>query len=310
MASKKTKFATGLFVLSGLMIGAVIIIWIGASDIFLKGSLYSIYFDESVQGLQVDSPVKYRGVEIGKVEDIRVAPDNELIEVDVKISLPPVLQSKVYAQLKAAGITGMVFIELDRIQPDSVPEFIQVPFNPDTPFIPSRRSETSRFLQDADTILQNIKAIDFAGLSNQIQNSARAIENLLTDRRLNDILASLESSSRNLDGASAELNEKLSAFETKGVMNDLSVALAEMRGLITSARRQIEGMQLPRQAARAGEVIETLDQSSKSIAVDMRETTENLRVASERLKELAERLKNNPTELIFSSPLPPRKEME
>ena len=310
MASKKTKFVTGLFVLSGLAIGAIIIIWAGASDIFLKGSLYNIYFDESVQGLQVDSSVKYRGVEIGKVENIQVAPDNELIEVEVKISLPPVLQSKAYAQLKAAGITGIVFIELDRIHPNTVPEFIQVPFTSDYPIIPSRRSETSRFLQDADTILQNIKAIDFAGLSKQIQNSARAIENLLTDRRLNSILARLESTSRNLDQASAELKKKIVAFETKGVMDDLSTALAETRDLITSARRQIEGMQLPRHAARAGEVIETLDQSSKAIALDMQETAENLRVASDRLKELSESLKNNPSELIFTRPLPPRKEME
>ena len=47
MASRKTKFTTGLFVLSGLLIAAIIIIWAGASDIFLKGSLYNVYFNES-----------------------------------------------------------------------------------------------------------------------------------------------------------------------------------------------------------------------------------------------------------------------
>ena len=58
----------------------------------MKGSLYSVYFDESVQGLQVDSAIKYRGVEIGKVQSIEVAPDNRLIEVIMKIDMEGDLQ--------------------------------------------------------------------------------------------------------------------------------------------------------------------------------------------------------------------------
>jgi phospholipid/cholesterol/gamma-HCH transport system substrate-binding protein len=90
---------------------------VGASDILLKGSLYSVYFDESVQGLQVDSAIKYRGVEIGKVQSIKVAPDYRLIEVVMKIDLEGDLQNHTIATLKTAGITGIVFIELDQIGP-------------------------------------------------------------------------------------------------------------------------------------------------------------------------------------------------
>ena len=48
---------------------------------FQKGSVYVTYFDESVQGLQVDSIVKFRGVDIGTVRKIGVAPDQRLVEV-------------------------------------------------------------------------------------------------------------------------------------------------------------------------------------------------------------------------------------
>jgi len=328
MASKNTKFITGLFVLSGLLIGAIAIIWLGASDMFLKGALYNVYFDESVQGLQVDSAVKYRGVEIGKVKSINVAPDNTLIEVVMKIDLSSALQKNTYAQLRTAGLTGIVFIELDRISPEIVVNFRDVPFSSDHPVIPSRRSETSRLLADANTIVQNVKAIDFKGVAEQIKHSARSLEVFMTDRRLTGIVANLESASLNLDRSAAGIKEKIDAFETESVKKDIaatldetrglitttrqdiSATLAETRGLILSARQEIEAMQLPRQAAKAGEAIEALDKSSRSIALELQDSAENLRTTSEALKSLAESLKNNPSELIFSRPAPPRKLLE
>ena len=53
----------------------VFILWLGMVQYFQEGRKYVAFFDESVQGLQKDSAVKYRGVDIGRVEDIRVAPD-------------------------------------------------------------------------------------------------------------------------------------------------------------------------------------------------------------------------------------------
>ena len=328
MASKRTKFAIGLFVLSGLMIGAIIVIWAGASDIFLKGSLYNVYFDESVQGLQVDSAVKYRGVEIGKVESIKVAPDDTLIEVIMKIDLSSDLQKNTYAQLRTAGITGIVFIELDRISPDVVLDFREVPFGADYPVIPSRRSEISRILTDANIIIQNIKAVDFKGISEQLKDLTRALEILLTDKRLNRIVANLESASVNLDRSVAEIQKKVNAVGVEGIINDISETLSEARGLIQSARHEIEAMKLAQQTAKAGEVLDTLaqqtakagkkageimdalDKSANAIALELQDTSENLRVTSEHLQALAESLKNNPSELIFSHPAPPRKQME
>ena len=70
MASRASKFLIGLFVITGTMIAVIIIIWVGAADFFMSGNTYVTYFDESVQGLQADSAVKYRGVEVGKVKSI------------------------------------------------------------------------------------------------------------------------------------------------------------------------------------------------------------------------------------------------
>jgi phospholipid/cholesterol/gamma-HCH transport system substrate-binding protein len=328
MASRRTKFAIGLFVLSGLLIGAIIIIWAGASDMFLKGLFYNVYFDESVQGLQVDSAVKYRGVEIGKVESIKVAPDDTLIEVAMKIDLPSDLQKNTYAQLRTAGITGIVFIELNRISPDIVVDIREVPFSSDYPIIPSRRSETSRFLTDVDILMQNIKAIDFKGISEQLKDSTRAVATFLTGERLNRAIANLESASRNLDKSVVEIQKKIDEVEIEGIVKEIYKTLSEARGFIQSARQEMEAIKLAEQTAKAGEVLDTLAQqtaktgekageimdelgkSSDAIALELRDASENLRLTSEHLQALAEGLKNNPSELIFSRPAPPRKQME
>jgi len=83
---------------------------VGASKYFEKERPGLTYFDESVQGLQVDSAVKYRGVEVGRVERIRVAPDHRLIEVVMKIDPRGRLEREYVAQLKTAGITGIVLL--------------------------------------------------------------------------------------------------------------------------------------------------------------------------------------------------------
>ena len=58
----------GRFVTLGIVIIVVAIIWVGATKYFEKGDRYVAYFDESVQGLQKDSIVKYRGVDVGRVD--------------------------------------------------------------------------------------------------------------------------------------------------------------------------------------------------------------------------------------------------
>ena len=199
MSSRSSKFLIGLFVIIGVMMCVVIIIWVGAADLFMKGSTYVTYFDESVQGLQVDSAVKYRGVEIGKVDSIKVAPDYRLIEVAMKIDLSADLQYNTTTQLRTAGITGIVFVELDRLKKSDRTSSPIINFKTVYPVIPSRPSEISRFLSDANVIMQNIKEIDFKGISNQLKNTTKAIETFLAGKQTTNVMANIESTSANLD---------------------------------------------------------------------------------------------------------------
>lgn len=310
MSTSSSKFLIGLFVIIGVLIVAVIIIWVGAARILMKGSLYSVYFDESVQGLQVDSAIKYRGVEIGKVLSIDVAPDYRLIEVIMKIELEGDLQNQTIASLKAAGITGIVFIELDRIEPGELTRSPKITFKSKYPVIPSRRSDISRILADTGVIMQNIKNIDFKGVAEQLKDTSRAIENFVDGKRINNIMANLESTTASLDETVARINKTVTSGKVDKVVNETMVILSEARQLIGQARSEINALNLHEKAEQTDAILRDIDKKTKTITNELQDTSEHLRATSENLQKLSDSLNRNPSDLIFTKPAPPRKLME
>ena len=276
----------------------------------MKGSLYTTYFDESVQGLQVDSAIKYRGVEIGKVQSIKVAPDYRLIEVVMKISLAGDLPNQTVAALTSAGITGIVFIELDRIKPGELLNSPKITFKSSYPVIPSRRSGIGRFLADTGIIMQNIKDIDIKGISNQLKNTSKAIEDFVGGKRVNNIITHLESTSANLDQTMAGINKTFAEGKVDKAVNETMGILSDARKLIGQAKNEIDALKLQEKANRTDVLLEDINKKAKVITNELQDTSEHLRVTSENLQRLSESLTKNPSQLIFSKPPPPRKAME
>jgi len=310
MSNKSSKFLIGLFVITGVMMCVFIIIWVGAADLFMKGSNYVTYFDESVQGLQADSAVKYRGVEIGKVQSIKVAPDQQLIEVAMKIDLSADLQYSTTAQLRTLGITGIVFIELDRLKKSDRSSSPIINFKTVYPVIPSRPSEISRFLSDTDAIMQNIKNIDIKGISDQLKNTSKAIENFVEGKRINNIMTNLESTSANLNQAISKINQTIAEGKLDRAVNETMEVLSDAHQLIGQAKNEINALKLQEKADRTDVLLEDINKKAKVITNELQDTSEHLRVTSENLQKLSDNLTRNPSELIFSKPAPPRKAME
>lgn len=310
MSARSSKFLIGLFVIVGVLICAGIIIWVGAARLFVKGSQYAVYFDESVQGLQVDSAIKYRGVEIGKVQSIDVAPDYRLIEVTMKIDLEGDLQNQTIASLKTAGITGIVFIELDRIKPGELANSPKLSFEPNKPVIPSRRSEISRILDDTNVIMQNIKNIDFKGISDQLKNTSKAIENLAGSKQINNTMAHLESASANLDEAIARINKTVAEGKVDRTVTEALGVLSDARKLIAQAKDEFDALNLREKSDQTDAILLNIDKKTKTITNSFADTSENLRVTSENLQKLSDSLNRDPSDLIFTKPAPPRKPME
>jgi phospholipid/cholesterol/gamma-HCH transport system substrate-binding protein len=220
------------------------------------------------------------------------------------------LQNQTIASLKTAGITGIVFIELDRINAGELTSSPKLTFKSDYPVIPSRRSEISRFLADTSVIMQNIKDIDFKGISSNLKNTTQAIENFVEGKRINNIMAHLESTSANLDEAIATINKTVAQGKVDRVVNETLGILSDARKLIGQAKSEINALNLKDKAERTDAILRDIDKKTKSITNDLHETSENLRVTSENLQKLSDSLNRDPSDLIFTKPAPPRKPME
>lgn len=115
MNARTNYMLVGFFVLFSAAMVIFFVTWLLRPADEKRTQRYRINFTESVSGLNVDSPVKYRGVTIGKVEKIRIHPDNiEMIEVQIQVDDEAPIKTDTVAKLRPQGITGLIFVDLSR----------------------------------------------------------------------------------------------------------------------------------------------------------------------------------------------------
>jgi len=324
MARKTSRFMIGLFVTIGVLIGVIAIVWLGASKYFEKGMTYATYFNESVQGLQVDSTVKYRGVEVGRVEKIRVAPDNILIEVVFKINLRGQLERDYVAQLKAVGITGIVFIELDRKESGDPDRSPKINFAAEHPIVSSKPSDISQIVSGVQEILENIKQIDTKGISDKIKstltvfestvanlNSAiGSVEKTLSAGRLEDALVEVKNTLLKVQNFTSDIQSELHALNLAKTGAHLERSTARIEKILTSGEVEAILSEAKGTMLKMNQLVEGVDRRSVVITNNIRITSENLKRTSESLAMLIERVYASPSDLLFGQPPPPRREKE
>jgi paraquat-inducible protein B len=253
-ATRTNHWKLGLFVVVGIGALIAVLFWIGAQR-FRRESFASVaFFDESVQGLDVGSPVKFRGVTVGTVANITIAPDHRHVQVTQDIyvdavrslglgtgapdpsSGQPFMPENLRVQLVAAGITGVRYLEVDFFDPERYPPPL-LPFKPPWNYVPSAPS-TLLSLQEA--------ALDFANrlpvLSDQVSaalsegrhtfDSVRRLSDELQgdNGRLVRLLDRIEGTAESLQTAVREAQPG----ETASALRAASVSVAGAAGGVSS----------------------------------------------------------------------------
>ncbi|MDO9532925.1 MAG: MlaD family protein [Deltaproteobacteria bacterium] len=291
MARQKTNMIIGLFVILGLVMGVVAIIWVGATSYFQKGVTYISYFDESVQGLQLNSAVKFRGVDVGLVENIRVAADNRHIGVVIKVNMKEDLQKNYVAQLKSAGITGIMFVELDLIKPGD-PNFLpKIDFPSEYPIIGSRPSEMQRLVAGANEVVEKFNQIDAKGISDQLISTTKSLEEVIKGKQMTSILTRVDAAAANLDRLTARADKMLGEAGLDKTLAEARETIKGAKAMLATVNAQIMDMQLPATLGKARE-----------IARELQATSQNLRQSSETLEMFFQKVYDSPSDLFFSKP--------
>ncbi len=321
MSAKVGKFKLGLFVIVGICMGAGAILWLASSKYLEGGRTYVTFFNESVQGLEKDSVVKYRGVDVGRVLDIRVAPDYKLIEVVMHIKFTGDLSKEMLAQLRTVGITGISFVELDRRKPGEPVSRVPINFAAEHPIIPSRPSEISEIFSLVDKITSELRDVDFKAMAEGMAGLIKQADKILRDGRLARAVNKMVDAADGMDRLVKEANRKLDQANVKKINRDVTAAVADARAVLGDMRRTLKEMGLPEAGKRAGGVIKRADQAVKradsmvaatrsqvdQVMANVMSVSRNLERASRSLERLLHRLERRPSDIIWGQQPQPAK---
>ena len=296
-------FKIGTFVISAVLIGIIGVVVLGVGTIFQKKSIVETYIDESVQGLDVGSPVKFRGVPVGRVEQISLtsaeyATKREYVVVRMSISsnmfqfqvndpkseqLKEALDRGFRIRIAPQGLTGVAYLEADYLDPERNPP-LEIDWQPYYPYIPSTRSRITQLSEAVERILRNFSDIDIAQLSQTIDKSLVAMTKLAENANLDKIGGQANALLNELRETNRQINALVSNPELKTAIADASASAGRARQIIERAEKPVNQMltDLPQATESLSRLVKRLD----SVATDLPETSGQLRQTIQRMNRL------------------------
>ena len=281
MATPRQKALVGIFLsVSGVIfIGLLVVL----SGIRREETVpYFIEFNENVSGLFPGSDVRYRGVPVGRVINITVAPNNRVhASVEIRPSIVRLRQGTV-AQLNPAGITGQLYVNLDGGNPEGEELAAGV-------IIPSTSSLITNLSTELPTILASINSVlvrlDKAlGEGGQVATILGEVGRLMTG---------LNTTTTQIGTQTVALLER-----TNTVLEDEVRPLIAEAGSSVKITRQALERTVPALHAALVSGTKTFQQLDKQLAgLDLQGTNTRAQLALQRYTQLAEQLGHSSEEL-------------
>ena len=199
MENRSVEIKVGLFVLAGIIIIALVTLFIGEQRLILKRG-YHLYAEfENVAGMDIKGPVRIAGVEVGLVTEIGLKDEKARIKMDINPDVEVFKDAT--AELKTYGLLGDKFIMI----------------YPGTP--------ESGLMADGDTITNTVPEVDLNDLMRDLKNVSSTLNEALgteeTKNNLKEILANMRNASENINDITAKLNNGEGTLGK--LMNDDSV---------------------------------------------------------------------------------------
>ena len=262
METRASYVLVGIFVLALAGAGFGVVAWLARVEFEAAPRAYRIYFDGSVTGLSVGSPVRYRGVPVGSVARIRIDRRNvERIEVVIEIDAGTPIKTDTVATLGLQGVTGLAYVLLSGGTQAAPP--LAAASGEEIAEIGSKPSGLEQLFDKAPELFDRAVAL------------VDRLSRLVDDRNqaaLTDTLDSL----RRLSGSLAGGGEGLDAL-----LGDARLTMEAIRKTAVDMNRLGETLR-----ARSG----SLAEGTLGLFSDVRSTLEDIRGTAKAIHEIADRV--------------------
>ncbi len=321
-----------MFVIGAFALGVISLLSFGGVSLFSKPQRFAVNFDESIHGLDLGSPVKLRGVRVGRVVENYIRYDEAtnhsvvvvvcefsrdkmtdtsgaVINVADKAELQTLVEHGLRAQLGVLGLaTGLLFVELDFLDPKQYPADAH-PADARYVTVPAVPSAISEFQASVSEILANVKRVDFAGLSKEL--TGLMVE---AHQRMDGV--DLKGVAEQWKKTGAQVEALATAPEIKQTFTNMNLAIGELRDVIAKLDAQVlpAGKELTETLAQAKLAVESFNGAAtaarKFIAThsglgeEVVVTLEQLNEAADAVKRLADFLERNPNALLTGKKRP------
>lgn len=326
MKTKVSPAVVGLFVLGALVLGLAALFSFGGINFFSRPERFVVYFDESIHGLDLGSPVKLRGVRVGRVVNISLryvpASNQSVVAVDCELNrnlisdekgnlidvtqdgkLQGLVDRGLRAQLGVIGLaTGLLYVELDFLDPKFYPATPRTDLASSYVEMPAVPSAISEFQANLTEILNDVKKIDFAGLSREVQGllvdvrkkinamdtGALVAEWTKAGASVRELAASpeLKQSLVSLSAASQKLDAILTEFTRNGPTGEsLARTIEDVRGTVTAFNS-------------TAATVQKFINAQQNLGDDASQALIKLGDAAAAVRELADFLERNPSALL------------
>ena len=330
MNENKANYAKiGFFVLGGAALILLVIGIAGARVFNKKVVLAETYFSESVTGLDLGSPVKYRGVPVGEVKRIGFVYSeygnhkDEMLthasarQILVVMSLDPekfglissqaadkvlsgLVKQGLRIKLASSGVTGLAFLELDYFTgKDGVPA-PEPSWKPHNPYIPATTSTMTNFKKAIDDVFVKLSAVDLQALGDELIATLYLFQNKLSNIDILTLSTEATALLSELRATNQSLRKLIDAPELEKLPADLS-------GAVASARRSAEGIEtqikplatsLNALAARASALVEAFSGVVTNNSANIEQTVGSLNQTAQTLNRTALAQQGSLAELI------------
>lgn len=254
METRASYVLVGAFLLGLIAAGVVFLLWLGGQQDTTNAIPLRVHFKGDVTGLDKGSNVRYRGIPVGKVTRVRIAPqDPDIIEVFIDVRADTPIWTDTVARLETPGLTGSPFVQLLRQNPSARDTNAPIPSALSAKEL--RNLEKPYLIQGEPTNLQRLfdelpKAVveitKLATHATTLVDRASAFLNDDNRKQVQSILKNVETVSANIETVTKRAGDMLSkenADRVTNILKEADAAMSELRPAVkqlTSAVGNVE----------------------------------------------------------------------